>query len=147
MNASSLQDRTPISGRRDLEINRIYLTGMIAAVPVTVAAILAASPTAAPAQLSFDTADQSAVLLKVAPPPAPCRLPGGDSAQNLCAGSHRNGTTRSDTSMKTRDNGTGKSDTSMGPGFTGPAPGMPNSAPDPSGGDMKGGVTGSDTEK
>jgi hypothetical protein len=92
MNASTLK----FSGDRDLRIGRIYFTGMIAAVPVAVAAIFAASPTAAPAQLSLDAAGQSAVLLKVAPPPAPCRWPGGgDSPRSVCPGSNQKDTTRS----------------------------------------------------
>ena len=113
MNASTLK----VSGDRDLRIGRIYLTGMIAAVPVAVAAIFAASPTAAPAQLSLDAAGQSAVLLKVAPPLAPCRWPGGgDSPRSVCPGSNQNDTTRTgspsgsepDPSMKKADPSTKK---------------------------------------
>ena len=69
-----------------MRIGRIYLTGMIAAVPVAVAAIFAASPTAAPAQLSLDAAGQSAVLVEVAPPLAPCRWSGGDSPRKRLPG-------------------------------------------------------------
>jgi hypothetical protein len=96
MNASILQDRTPISGDRHLRIGRVYLTGMIAAIPVAVAAIFVATPTAGPAnvQLSLDAAGQSAVLEKLAPPLAPCRWPGGDSPQSPCPGSNQTNTTR-----------------------------------------------------
>ena len=79
-----------------MRIGRIYLTGMIAAVPVAVAAIFAATPTAAPAQLSLDAAGQSAVLVEVAPPLAPCRWPGGDSPGSACPGSNKKNTTRTD---------------------------------------------------
>ena len=67
-----------------MRIGQIYLTATLAAVPVAVAAILAATPTANPAnvQLSFNAALQNAPLVKVDPPLAPCRWPasGGDSS-------------------------------------------------------------------
>jgi hypothetical protein len=134
MNASTLK----VSGDRDLRIGRIYLTGMIAAVPVAVAAIFAASPTAAPAQLSLDAAGQSAVLLKVAPPPAPCRWPGGgDSPRSVCPGSNQKDTTRTGSngsnggpSGRSADTSMEKPDTSMG---------RPDTSTE---GDMKGGTEG-----
>ena len=75
------------SGDRDLQIGRIYLTGMIAAVPVAVVAIFAAAPTAAPAPLSLDAAGQSAVLVEVAPPLSPCRFAGGETPGRRLPGS------------------------------------------------------------
>jgi len=91
------------SGERHPRIGRVYLTGMIAAVPVAVAAIFAASPTTAPAQLSVDAAGQSAVLVEVAPPLAPCRWSGGDSAGVACPGSNKKKTRNSD--QRTGSNG------------------------------------------
>lgn len=82
------------SGDRHPRIGRAYLTGMIAAVPVAVVAIFAAAPTAAPAPLSLDAAGQSALLVQVAPPLAPCRWPGGDTSGGTCPGSNKKDTTR-----------------------------------------------------
>jgi hypothetical protein len=111
MNASTLK----VSGDRDLRIGRIYLTGMIAAIPVAVAAIFAASPTAAPAQLRLDAAGQSAILVEVAPPLAPCRWPGdGDSPRSACPGSNKKNTTRNSDQR-------GAGPAGIGPGITGGA--------------------------
>lgn len=115
MKASTLK----VSGDRDLRIGRICLTGMIAAIPVAVAAIFAASPTAAPAQLSLDAAGQSAVLVEVAPPLAPCRWPGGDTPGSGCPGSNKKDTTRTGSDGSNgggsgKFNGSGGAKTSMG---------------------------------
>ena len=92
---------------------------MIAAIPVAVAAIFAASPTAAPAQVSLDAAGQSAVLVEVAPPLAPCRWPGGDSPGSTCPGSNKKDTTRTGSDGSNgggsgKFNGSGGAKTSMG---------------------------------
>jgi hypothetical protein len=126
MNASILQDRTPISGDRDLRIGRVYLTGMIAAIPVAVAAIFVATPTDSPAQLSLDAAGQSAVLVGVAPPLAPCRWSGGDSPQSACPGSNKKNTTRN-SDQRTGSNGSlgGSGKYAPKPGGANPSPGNP----------------------
>ena len=69
-----------------MRIGQIYLTATLAAVPVAVAAILAATPTANPAnvQLSFNAALQNAPLVKVAPPQAPCRWPVSGGVASGC---------------------------------------------------------------
>ena len=82
------------SGDRHPRIGRVYLTGMIAAVPVAVAAIFAASPTTAPAQLSLDAAGQSAVLVEIAPPLSPCRFAGGETPGGACPGQNKKKPTR-----------------------------------------------------
>ena len=131
MNASTLK----VSGDRDLRIGRICLTWMIAAIPVAVAAIFAATPTAAPAQLRLDAAGQSAVLVEVAPPLAPCRWPGGgDSPGSACPGSNKKDTTRTG-SDGSNGGGSGKFN---GSGGANTSPGKPETSmgnPDTSPGD------------
>ena len=72
---------------RDKRTGQIYLTALLAGVPVAVAAILA-SPAASPAnvQLSLNATHQNAVLMEIVPLLAPCRWPVGD-AQIVCPGS------------------------------------------------------------
>ena len=65
---------------------QIYLTATLAAVPVAVAAILAATPIASPAnvQLSFNAALRNAPLVEVDPPQAPCRWPVSGGVASSC---------------------------------------------------------------
>ena len=120
-----------------MRISQIYLTATLAAAPVAVAAIFAATPTAAPAQLSLDAAGQSAVLVQVAPPLAPCRWPGGDSPQSACPGSNKTNTTRNSDQRTGSDGslggGTGRfapppGGANLSPGIANASPGKPNAS-------------------
>jgi hypothetical protein len=71
---------------QEKRIGQIYLTAMIAAVPVAVATMLAATPSASPTNvpLSFNAALQNAPPVEVVPPLAPCRKPINGDVQPGC---------------------------------------------------------------
>jgi hypothetical protein len=141
MNAST----SKVSKDRDPRIGRIYLTAILAAVPVAAAAIVAASSAAAPAQLSLDAAGQNAVVLKVAPPSVPCWWPrGGEIPRSVCPGSNQKDTTRTGSLTGMREPGTGMGQPGTGTDESGSRMGESGTGTDESGNGMGEPGTGTD---